>query len=412
MDTGTNHAMATEAKSSMGSGERKYLVSVNVLSIAGALLGLACLLLPWLWVGEGGVELGSSGMDALDHATTRLAPSMTLGIVLFTAGSMIALAAPSGGGVQTVGLAMFYSEELQAEEKIALLEGYDVGLSCGFFLAAFATALVLAGMISPTDYGHDGRRPWWSTRALTCARVRIEDGRVVRFGWATLRDLSLLPKRMSARRAAGVTATITLACALLAAAFMQEDASLTVRLDDGVILPATGLNIGRTPSDNWEDSSISVSDGTDTARWNMSIHEWGTGTWSAYVFEPRDLGDAVVRLTVVDWGGDNDKTFGDYVVLTAVNGTAFEEDVTYTVKISSPSEPPTYTDATFVCTTATFELTRDGDIKWDIETVVRSYVVYEDESDILIAASLIAVVAAVCLGIYAVLLGTATRRRT
>ncbi len=198
---------------------------------------------------------------------------------------------------------------------------------------------------------------------------------------------------------------------------LQEDFDVADRIESGVILPAvfsddSGLMFW---GEAWNHSELSVSEGEDSVTWNLTRDGWGQGTWSAVALEPQDLGETRVRPMIVDWSGDNRMSLGDYVVLTAVNGTALHEDVEYTMTITNriPSDTGGFWDSTTTTTTIIFTMTCDGALDYTGQKTVRSFFLYPVGSDSILqeVIILIVAVATVFLTVYLLLLRAFMKRR-
>ncbi len=337
-------------------------ISVNLLCILGAVVGLASLLLPWQWTAEGFSSTDWSVADLLRDGAHGHPGIIYPALIVYVTGTIMALFAPPGGFVQIVGLTMFCSEEIKREENYTFME---TGLSVGFFVATISTAIVMAALISPTGPGHGAGTKWWSSRAFTFARTRVANNRVLRLSWATPCDIFTVMRLPSRKVTVGLVAASVVALIAFSTTLLHGDDGPVSKVGEGVLLSFGELRGGG----NWDNSMIRVSDGVIQVQWNLTSDVWEERTWTAVSFEPMDLGGIDLRLTVVDWGGDGYRTLGDQVVLAPINGTAFENDVPYAISISCPREI-TATDIPSVMTVVTFVLQSDGSVDSTGETTI------------------------------------------
>lgn len=344
------------------SGGESRAVSVNLPCIMGAVVGLASLLLPWLWTAEGFSSMDWSAADMLRDGASGDLSGIYTALIVYVTGTVVALFAPPGGLVQVMGLAMFYSEEVNREESYTFME---TGLSVGFFVATISTAIVMAGLITPTGPGYGTKNTWWSSRAFTFARTRVSNNRVLRLSWATPRDIFTVMRMPSRKVTVGLVAAFAVALIAFGTILLNEDDGPVSKVGEGVLLSFGELR-GRG---DWNNSMMRASDGVNQVQWNLTSDVWEEGTWRAVEFESKDLGGVDLRLTVVDWGGEGYRTLGDQVVLTPINGTAFEDDVPYAISLSYPREI-TATDIPSVMTVVTFVLRSDGSVDSTGETTI------------------------------------------
>jgi hypothetical protein len=379
---------------------------VNLLCILGAVVGLAALFLPWMWTAEGLSSVDWSAADVLKDGGSWSLGSIHTALIIFTTGTIMALAVPSGGIVQAIGLAMFYSEEVLREERFTSGGVMQAGLSIGVFVAILSTAVVIAGLVSPTGPGHGTKHNWWSSRALTFARTRVSKNRVVRLSWAKPREVFAVVRRPSRKATARLVAVFAVASIAYAAAFSYQDDGAARRVGDGVLLSMGELRMGH----DWDNSRISVSDGVNQVQWNLTTDIWEHGAWTAVAFEPKDLGDVELRLTVVDWGGDGYCTLGDQIVLAPINESAFEDDVQYILVLSDPREFSA-TDIPSIRTVVTFVLQSDGGVDSDWETTVSGgWVVFPERTPWITSIIMVSITSILSLTSYYMLIRAAVKR--
>jgi len=379
---------------------------VNLLCILGAAIGLASLFLPWMWTAEGLSSVDWSAADVLKDGGSWSLGSIYIALIVFTTGTIVALAVPSGGIVQAIGLAMFYSEEVLGEERITSGGVMQAGLSIGIFVAILSTAVVIAGLMSPTGPGYGPRHNWWSSRAFTFARTRVSKDRVVRLSWAKPREVFAVVRLPSRKATAGLVAVFAVASIVYAAALFHQDDGAVRRVGDGVLLSMSELRTGQ----EWDNSRVSVSDGVNQVHWNLTTDLWEQGAWTAVAFEPKDLGDVELRLTVVDWGGDGYCTLGDQVVLAPINGSAFEDDVQYMLVLLYPREIYA-TDISSIRTVVTFVLQSDGGVDSDWETIISGgWVVSHERAPWITSIIMVSITSILSLTFYYMLIRAAVKR--
>ncbi|OGS42389.1 MAG: hypothetical protein A3K67_00530 [Euryarchaeota archaeon RBG_16_62_10] len=146
------------------------MARVNLLCVAGALLGLMALFLPWLFVVEpvssgGGVYYPVREWDFIDLAMGYWDPDslifenlmLFVFAMVFLGGFVASFATPLGGAVQLAGVILI---SLEAEQDLILDE-----FGWGLRLAALFSIIVLVSFFVPVSAGYVQRPYAFRNRA-------------------------------------------------------------------------------------------------------------------------------------------------------------------------------------------------------------------------------------------------------
>lgn len=131
-------------------------VDVNLLCLAGALIGVVALLTPWCYAKT------SDGRPGFD-ITTPLHPGSLMdafapwGALLFSilaiAGTLISFITPLGGGLQSSSILLLIGRYLDVRQQITVLE-VKVIPAYGSLLAVAAAGFILASIVWPEGIGN------------------------------------------------------------------------------------------------------------------------------------------------------------------------------------------------------------------------------------------------------------------
>jgi hypothetical protein len=158
-------------------------VRVNIVCLTGAILGIACVFLPWAvatlsLVGGGQAQVHQTGgvapVDFLNSTLDQGLLDLMYAAILFTIGSALALLTPFGGIGQLTGIVVF---GLRLKDSLShlipmptttlrpgLTWEYSSSLGPCFYLAILATTLTLASFVVSVRF--DPSRKYWLKASL------------------------------------------------------------------------------------------------------------------------------------------------------------------------------------------------------------------------------------------------------
>lgn len=358
-------------------------ISVNMLCLIGATIGLASIFLPWHGRSEGLWQSDFSLIDIETHAWDHLTSLQFLSGGLFVAGTLLAFAFPMAGVIQATGLALFYAfaSDLAATTRAWMME-YEFGPSIGYCLGVLSSALVLSGFLTPIGPGCDLPRKWWLRRTDVVARTQVANGRILSQRPGSPRDLFRAIAKEK-RWAGAWLATVLLLLPLIYATIPSADDSDVV---SGSVYGVT-MALRMNSSTYWTSlTNVTLSDNVNSVNWSFSSPIWDfwhRDVWSRYsltpvAFEERNLSGLAVEPTLIDWSGEGRISPGDLLVLTPLNGSSFEEGVLYRLVMKDEFHALDLGHTTIIIT---FEFD-EGDIVSGLEVRhTGGYVVWERESD-------------------------------
>jgi hypothetical protein len=111
------------------------LVSVNMLCIIGATVGLASIFLPWDGWSEGIFHSDRSLVEILWNTDFDIDNLLLSSCVIFAAGTLLAFAFPMAGAVQIAGLALFLGYASDIEAEFPVNARYELAPSIGYCVA-------------------------------------------------------------------------------------------------------------------------------------------------------------------------------------------------------------------------------------------------------------------------------------
>lgn len=125
-------------------------LSVNMLSMIGGLVGIACLFLPW--ASESVPSVNVLGVNYLSPGRWFLMGvddlPLRISMAVFLAGCVLAFLSPSGGAIQLVGGILFLTYI-----RDWLVGSYAGRVDYAWVLALAAGCITLAGFVRPTGFG-------------------------------------------------------------------------------------------------------------------------------------------------------------------------------------------------------------------------------------------------------------------
>ena len=315
------------------------VVSVNVLCLLGAIVGVVSLFLPWVITGEGLSEIGVS----LARMTMEIhgVPSdpMLISALVFITGTVIAFMFPVAFAVQAAGIVLFLTAFLDNSASPPLEYYYE--LSLGFYLGVLSLAMVIAGLLHPSGPGYDPRWPWWSRRTEVASRADTLEGRLARQGLAMPGEMVRALRGNGSRPYAAVV-VITLMTGVFLIGLQIHLTADPVTVTDEVVKVVVGH---AATFAIWDYARLTLTDGSATVNWTAESVRWADAHKTkehelpmAY-FGAQNLSGLVLGLTVVDVSGDGRVTQGDMMFLSPCDGSSFAEDGSYRMTIAYTYTP-------------------------------------------------------------------------
>ena len=344
--------------------ERTYFVSVNMLCIIGATIGIFSLFLPWYWHGEGGLAVGNSVYDALlaphDYPHFWVQNLLSISQVLFVIGTILAFAVPAACSVQAIGLILFYTETVD----VYSLYSYDHGISVGFFIAISSFVVVSAGLIVPLGFGFDKSQTRWARRAETASRIRSSDCREPYQSFASPLDVARGILKHKGWGAALLAVIILLSVLLYVDEADKESVGSVEYVDRRIVVTLGDSAIYEL----WAGRTLRVSDGSESAEWELESNLtllYEEGVWIPPILEAKNISEMTLVPTIVDCGGEGRISNADKIILTPQNATSFRDDTEYRMSVL---EVPCALDVGLTHLYVFFEMDGDG-IDYDFEIV-------------------------------------------
>ena len=339
--------------------------TLNVLCVCGAIVGLAAVFCSWLVVTEGNAGESTSLATILDEGASLWRDwEGYFGLsLLFVIGTVLAFVSPLSGLLQALGLGVIAWRVLDARSSLAD-GGYEgeFGVGLGFYLGALSAGLVVISLIVPQGPGFETGVHGLRNRLLVLARMKTS---VVYYKrWSLARDP---PRRLRERLSDGRsrlysrlskkpgkwTAFVVATCVwsftvVSLGGDFPEDGRLVTPIEDGIAVDS--YSFGLSPTFPYYAYHLSLEDGENATGWRFSDYrlddsgiesyplelsseaqELDDGSWCAVDLGSKHLGDVEVSLTVIEQMGDGILSGCDSLVVTAENGTHFEEDRVYSI---------------------------------------------------------------------------------
>jgi hypothetical protein len=298
--------------------------SVNVLSLCGVVIGVAASLCAWHYYALPGYFGTYTLWDTLLHNYHSGDILFFLGSLVFMAGTAAATITPLSGLVQVTGLSMYAVKIL----SIAPQADGVTGVLIGFYAGAMSAAMVVMSLLVPMGPGFGNSPGRLKTRLLVFSG----------FGTGHLSRSRSGPRGVAKSLLANRKWVSVLVVVMLASTFlvMQDrdlyrEHELLSAAGEGVLLypcyPDKGLFTGLP----WESFRLSMYQGDSVVGWTFQNDGLDDGAWSALSLGTKTLGDLNVSLTVVDMTGNGIVGLGDYVVVTAQDGTTFSDGTVYSL---------------------------------------------------------------------------------
>ena len=309
------------------------VVSVNLLCLIGAMVGVVSLFLPWCMMVEGPNELGVSPADLITDTEELLSSSLTGPALLFTIGAVTAFLFPVSFAVQTAGIVLFLRVVMDQYAGAPL--GYDYEMSLGFYAAVLSSVMVLAGLVRPVGPGYDGRWPWWSRRTEVSSRADFAGERLVRQGLAMPMEAVGALKGARSRVYAAAVAMALIAGLLLVGLQMYWSHDPVTSIDEGV-----KMVVGESATfTRWREAYLTLTDGSATVNWSADSVSWAELPRTEWYdlpmvfFGTQDLSGLALVLAFVDVTEDEIVTPGDMIFLFPSGDSSFAEGVSYRMTI-------------------------------------------------------------------------------
>lgn len=297
---------------------------MNVLCLCGAIIGIAAALSSWGCYSQTGYFGTATLGDYLQPS--HYSSSHTLlfvGGVVFVVGTIIAFLTPLSGFVQAVGLSLFAADFLDIAVNLSEAEAV---LWIGFYAGGVSAIVVLASLFLPLGPGFGPASRSLRHRLLVFHRMRPLGGPFAADRMRIVRKSVLVQRKWVA-----LLVVVMLASTVMVfhdRDFFREDEVL-VPVAGGVQLYPCSPDLGLFAGGPWEQYRVSLYEGDSVVGWTFQNHGLDGGTWSALYLGTNALGDLNASLTVIDIAGDGQVLYGDSLVLTAQDGTAFADDVIY-----------------------------------------------------------------------------------
>lgn len=343
--------------------------SVNVLCICGAVIGVVAALCSWYVVSEGSAEESISVATMLLEATGGWNPYfdpwpwMAIGLS-FIGGTVLAFVTPLACIPQAFGLVLTVAHVLDARHPLTLGGiGSSVDPGLGFCLGVLSAGLILASLVVPMGPGFETGARGLRNRLLV--RVREEKHVVHYKRWSLARDppkrlgerlgemrirwASLLTRRPGKWTAIVVASIVWSVTVFSLAGDFPGDGRLVTLVEEGVAVDSYTFALGGAFL--YFAYRVSIEEGENHTGWgfcdymlddpeawdsdylepelSLDAQELDDGRWCTVDLGTRKLGGLEVSMTVMEQLGDGIFSGCDSLVLTAQNGTHFEEDRIY-----------------------------------------------------------------------------------
>lgn len=321
-------------------------VSVNVLCLLGAIVGIVSLFLPWFIINDGPNDFGISPGSMVIETHEFPSDPLVVSYLVFITGTVVAFLFPAAFTVQAFGVVLFLRVFLDADFGSPLLHHYELSLSLGFYVGLLSLLMVLAGFLHPVGPGYDHRWPWWPRRTEVSSKAYFLEGRMVKQGLPMPEEIVRVLKRDGSRAYVTAVAISLMTCAFVVGLQVHLTPDPATAVDDGVRLivgdAATFIL--------WDYARLTLTDGSSTVNWAAESVRWvdGHGTkeceFPTAYFGTQNLSGLVLGLTVVDVSGDGRASWGDMMYLMPSSGSSFAEGVSYRMTLGGLTFPPRRVD--------------------------------------------------------------------
>jgi hypothetical protein len=144
---------------------------INLLCVIGAFLAFLSVALPWLTTSVSG---GNGGTEYNLYWYITENSMWKIGALIFVLGSAAAFVTPLAGFAQMIGLLWWWgSAKNSLGEGIIGSDTWTTELGLGFWLGAFAAAVVLVSFVFPIGFGYLGRRGSVKARLFSWGKPAI-----------------------------------------------------------------------------------------------------------------------------------------------------------------------------------------------------------------------------------------------
>jgi hypothetical protein len=139
-------------------------LNVNLLAIAGIVVGIISILSDWL------VQIslsGNVGFNAIDlFNIPHQKDDVKIATLLFLSGTVLALITPMSGILQLTGVALYLSAA-EAMPGHGVLDWVGIGL----YLGIISAIILFASVVRPIRIGYDEKHPKLVSRILTFSKI-------------------------------------------------------------------------------------------------------------------------------------------------------------------------------------------------------------------------------------------------
>ena len=144
---------------------------INLLCVTGAFLAFLAIALPWLTTGVPG---GQGSIEYNLYAYITESSTWKIGAWIFILSSAAAFVTPLAGLTQLMGLLWWWgSAKSNLGASVIGSDTLTTELGLGFWLGAFAAAVVLASLVFPIGFGYLGRRGSVKARLFSWGKPAI-----------------------------------------------------------------------------------------------------------------------------------------------------------------------------------------------------------------------------------------------
>lgn len=140
-------------------------LNVNLLAIAGIVVGIISILSDWLVVVSLSGNIGFNAIDLFNMPHQK--DDVKIATLLFFSGTALALITPMSGILQLTGVALFFSAA-EAMPAPGVLDWAGIGPYIGIISAI----ILFASVVKPIGIGYDEKHPKLVSRILTFSRIK------------------------------------------------------------------------------------------------------------------------------------------------------------------------------------------------------------------------------------------------
>lgn len=143
-------------------------MKVNLFAVIGGLLGVMCVLMPWLVVETHNIFWDNRQEYAMTDLMHDEDSSLAVAVMLMMLGSALAIATPLGGMGMLFGILVFLGSTYDRLGKVTNgINETTTSLGLGFAVGLLALGMVLVGLLRPIGPGYSRGRVLPRDRFLT-----------------------------------------------------------------------------------------------------------------------------------------------------------------------------------------------------------------------------------------------------